>query len=532
MGLQKKKQRLNGKKVSKTVAHYTKNQSVEHNYSSIMKTKYKPASEESRKALYENMGKTFSELEVVIRYQLLFYETLKVNIDKKKSTNTENLHFALMSLSVYSQFINIELLAVLRSCFRATCLFERRYNLKFVNIIMLEGYKHLYGYKNNRRKSLWYKFKPLLNVIDDDEFKKDYLALNNKIKEFGEKNVTNKDQRDFAIHYDDEPLAVYKMLIDLSEEEEVLRVFKFWDLLAEVSSFTLKYQNKYKVDVIIKSNIYPKTPLPSVFYNLFENKKMEFYISLEKHIENQSDKLNYFVKLQEFPVFLRNNFNDIGDDYLFYIDKLIEVIKVSIQLLYLYIDLASATRAFIISENVLEKQIAMKQMNIITYEGFNKLYGVKEEKELTFFKLYLHPIIDMVDDEVIVIKLSQLEKDLNSYEIELKSKENQRHMSVHYDNGVDQIYNMLQDFNPLIEFNHTKKLLDLLPRIFDCSSDCAIILSLKQKDLIDKKNAKTNESIDEIVRLLERSQASGNLRLIKLLKDLKSGEYFKHKFLE
>lgn len=491
-----------------------------------MNTEYIPASEETRKTLYDNLGKTICELEVGLKYKLLVYEILKENINKKNSSEIEYLHYSLEYLNIFYQFINIESFAVLRNCLKATCSFERSYNLKFINIIIVEGYKHLYGYEKNRRKSIWNKFKTLLNVIDDDEFKKDYNELNNKIKHFGEKNVTDKYQRNFAIHYDDDPLGVYKMLIDLSEENEVQRFFKFWDLLSEVSFFALKYLNKYKDDLIRESNIQLKTPLPSIYYSLFENNKIEIYTSLEKHIEYQTENLNYYVKLLELPFFLRNYFKDNDDDDFFYVNKLIEVIKVTIQLLYLYIDLASATRAFIISDNVLEKQIAMKQMNIITYEGFNKLYGVKENK-FSFFKSYLQPIVEMVDNDVIKIKLYQLEINLKHYKIELKSIENKRQMSVHYHEGVDQIYNMMQDFNPLVEFNRAKKLLDLLTRILNCSSDCATILYLKQKEFFNQKNAKVYESIDKIVKLLERSQSSENLKLIQLLKDIKSGEYLK-----
>lgn len=479
-----------------------------------METQYKPATEENRNNLYEDMGKAICELEVAFRLQLPLYEMLNNNTEKKSFTNSQKLHITLMSLSVYSQFINIELLAVLRNCFRATCLNERRYNLKFVNVIILEGYKNLYGYGKNRKKSLWSKIKALLNVIDDDKFKKDCFALNERLKEFGGKCVTDKTSRDFAIHYDREPIEVYKMLVDLSEEEEVQRVIKFWDLVAELSSFALQYQNKYRLDVRIESNIYTTTPLPSVFYNLFENNKMELYTMLEQHIESQSARLDYFVKVQKVPSFLRSRFEDSSDDNFFYIDNLTEVVKVSIQLLFLYIDLASVTRAFIISDNVIEKQIALKQMNVITFEGFNKLFGVNGEKELTFFNLYLQPIIYMIDDANIIRVFSQLEKDLNLFEIELKSNEKQRHMSVHYYDGVVQMFKMMQDLNPLLEFNRTKKLLDLLPRIFECSTYCVSALTSIQKEFIEKKHAETNESIDKIMRLLERSHTSENMRFI------------------
>ena len=85
------------------------------------------------------------------------------------------------------------------------------------------------------------KIKPLLEIINEQDFNQDFSVLENYIVEFGKRNITNKDKRDLSFHYDSEPLSVYQMLMELSEEDEVQRMICFMDLLQNISVFTLKY---------------------------------------------------------------------------------------------------------------------------------------------------------------------------------------------------------------------------------------------------------------------------------------------------
>lgn len=494
----------------------------------------KPASEETRKTLFENMGKTICTLNPVLKAQIILTEALKDKIENSVlSIEKEKILSVFLPLGNYSQYMNIELLSVLRSCFRAKHLSERRYNLKFINIVILEGYKHLYGYGSIIKKSLWHTVTSLLEIISDEELKSDYLALDKQIKKFGEDAITNKDQRDLGIHYDLDPILVYEMLKELSEEEEVQRVLQFGKLLEMIASFSFKYQSKYYSEVKIDSNIQKKKAFTYIDFDLFREKKEETYLMLEKHIEKQTDNLNYFVRIQEFPSFYKKQFKESDDDFFIHIHQIVDLTKANIQLMFLYIDLASATRAFISSEYEIERRIALKQTIIIIYEGFNKLYDADNTGVETFFRKYIQPIVEKANDEVIHEQFTQLKEELDLFWIEIKKLEKKRHLSVHYDKGVEQVYNMIYDLNPFLEFSHSLHFLNLLEKVLNFSFECLHIIDISQKRFFEKKTAKTNESIDQILTLLEKhSQSSQNDKLIQLLKKLKSGDFFRERFKE
>jgi len=130
----------------------------------------KPASEETRKALFENMGKTIYTLNPVLKAQIILTEALNDKIENSVlSTEKEKILSVFLSLGNYSQYMNIELLSVLKSCFRAKHLSERRYNLKFINIEILEGYKHLYDVDNTGVETFFRKYiQPIVEKANDE----------------------------------------------------------------------------------------------------------------------------------------------------------------------------------------------------------------------------------------------------------------------------------------------------------------------------------------------------------------------------
>lgn len=189
-----------------------------------------PASPETLEKLYYNMGKVIEDFSPILKINILRKESLDTNIQNDRNKILE----ALLSLNIYFQYMSIELSSLQRACHRADLPAEKRYNIKYINCVILEGYKYLYGYK--RKKSLWIsKIKPLLAIIQEQEFEKDYKDLENQIIEFGENNITDHEQRNLSFHYDPEPISVYEMLTELSEETEAQRMIHFLDLLQNIS---------------------------------------------------------------------------------------------------------------------------------------------------------------------------------------------------------------------------------------------------------------------------------------------------------
>lgn len=493
-----------------------------------MEDKKKLASPESRENLYENMGKTIDCFSPIIKAEIAMLETLNNIIDNPISnTESNKISNVFLSLNTYTHFMSIELSSVLRACFRSSLLFEQKYNLKYINCVILEGYKHLYGYKSNRRKSIWMsEVKPLLEIIDEDEFKQDFDSLENRIIEFGKNNITDKAQRDLSFHYDLDPLLVYNMLIDIDEEKEVQRMVQFLALLQEISSFTLKYTGRYKIDYDINLKFAQKYAFSFSDLDLFQNNKDSFYLNLGNAIVDHTERLNSFVKQQGLPVWLSQQSKDIDEELSLPIIQIVETTKIVIQLMYIYIDLASVLRAFISSEYVIEKQLSLKQINIIVYEGFNKLYGLNGMEDETFLEKYIHPIILESEDELSIKDYAVLKQEFDAFGKETESLENKRQLSVHYDLGIVQVYNMLHDINPILEFQKALKFLGILLKILNISSKCLYIINSKWQVSYAKRMQPTYKKIDELINLLEKAPNTPEKEdIIKLMGKIKTGEF-------
>lgn len=486
-----------------------------------MDNKKIPATPETRKSLYENMGKTIEYSSPALRKAILIKGAL---IPSNENINHKILE-ALLSLEIFNQYFNIELASILRACFRANLPAEKRYNIKYINCVITESYKYLYGYKSLINKSLWMsKIKPLSEIINEQDFSQDFRILENHIVEFGKRNVTDKDKRDLSFHYDSEPLSVYQMLMELSEEDEVQRMIYFMDLLQNISIFALKYIEKYKLQKY-------ETILNYTFtlsdLDIFKNNKDTLCFTLENIIDNHSERLDKFVRQQNIPGWIKQQFKEVDDEMIAPFHQFSELGKVAIQLTYIYIDLASAIRAFLTSEYTMEKQLSLKQINTIAYEGFNKLYGLNANPENTFWSKYITPLVSDNTDQSLCNEYEVLSEELLKLKQEIRKLDEQRQLSVHYHEGIVKIYNMLHDLNPIEEFQKALQLLNILPKVLNFCTKCLHIIELKNQTNYEKRMASTYKTIDNIINILEKvPNSQQKIEMIKDLEKFKTGEFF------
>lgn len=489
-----------------------------------------PASPETLEKLYYSMGKIIEDFSPILKTNILRKESLDTNIENSRSKILE----ALLSLNIYFQYMNIELSSLQRACHRANLPAEKRYNIKYINCVILEGYKHLYGYRSNRRKSLWIsKIKPLLTIIQEQEFEKDYKDLENQIIEFGEHNITDHEQRNLSFHYDLEPMSVYDMLTELSEETEAQRMIPFLDLLQSVSFFVLKYIEKYNTYIHIDTQAGLKYIFSFSDIDIFQNNKESLYATLEDSINNNSIRMDQFALQQSFPDKINQYFENVDQDLNSFLSQFMQISKVAIQLTYLHVDLASASRAFISSEYTLEKQLALEQMNTIIYEGLNKLYGVSDNKDGTFWEKCIHPIILEGVEESTIDEFNALTLELSTFQEEIIKCGNQRQLSVHLDRGIVKVYNMLHNLNPVIEFQKALRFLIMLTEVLNFFTKCLHIVDTKRKANYEKKMQPTYKTLDNLMSLLEKSPNTPQKEeLVKMINKLKTGEFLDDIFKE
>ncbi|MDD2269135.1 MAG: hypothetical protein PHY15_06235 [Eubacteriales bacterium] len=488
------------------------------------KNKKSPATQETRDALYENMGKTISELSPVLRE----YMDIKKHIYEDDTVINFKIYDAFLSLCIYSKHTIIELASVLRASFRADLPAEKRYNIKWINCVILEAYKYLYGYGSKRKKSLWMTVvKPALNIDRDPELAKDFNALEIQIKEFGQNQITNKDSRDLSFHYDLEPVSVYNMLMKLSEEEEVQRLINFMGLVEKILSFTSKHISKY---CVIATNDHSRSREFS--FSLFEldifgDKKALLLSGSEKVIQDNSIRLSEFCRHQNIPNRMLQHFKGIDKKSMDPIYRLTEMEKVAMQLSFLYIDLASAIRAFLTAEYPIEKQLSLKQVNVIIYEGINKIYNLNEESLDSFWSMYISPILPLIKDASMLRKFNSFHNELKEFKSKTLYYKNQRQLSVHLTEGIEEVYSMLDNMNPFEELKKALDTFNFLPKLLDFLTMCLKVVGENSQIAHEQKMAPTYEKIDEIIQLLKKTPDSEQKEdLIRKLEDIKSGKFF------
>lgn len=370
-----------------------------------MNDKKNPETPETRNALYENMGKTIEMFSPILKEHI----TLKKLLNENTLNNESRIFDSFLSLSIYAQYTSIELASVFRACFRANLLAEKRYNIKWINCAILEAYKHLYGYGSKRKKSLWtLHIKSAIQLVNDPKLIQDCNDLENHIIKFGTDEITNVEQRNLSFHYDPEPVSVYEMLMGLSEKEEVQRLNGFMILLEKITFFTSKYIGKYDVTINEEPKPISKYEFTLFELDIFQNKKDIFFSESGNTIKSHSERLDTFIRHQNIPAKINQHFENLDEDSVAPIHRLLEIEKIAIQLIFLYIDLASALRAFISSEYVLEKQLSLKQVNLIVYEGFNKLYGLDDNSQNSFWKKYVCPVISQTTESTILCEFNSI----------------------------------------------------------------------------------------------------------------------------
>ena len=483
-----------------------------------------PATPESREALYDSMGKTIDMFSPILKEHII----LKNLLDENDSSINSKIHGAFLSLCIYSEYTSIELASVLRASFRANLDAEKRYNIKWINCVILEDYKYLYGYGSQRKKSLWLSdIKPALKADGDTELVQDLDSLELCIIEFGDKKVTNKEMRDLSFHYDLDPVSVYSMLRELNEEDEVQRLISFMRLLDKILSFTSKYIKKYNFTINKTSDRFPKYAFNWFEYDIFRNTKDLLLSESEKLVHNNSQRLDDFIKHQGIPAKMLYHFKELEKESIASIYKLVEIEKVAMQLLFLYIDLASAIKAFLTAEYPIERQLLLKQVNVIIYEGLNKIYNLNEESRDSFWSMYICPLMLQVKDNAILMEFNLLNSELQDFRYSILSNKDQRQSSVHLSKGVEEVYSMLDSLNPLVELKKSLDIFNFLPKLLRFLTMCLNAIGINDQIIHEQKMAPTYEKIDNIIQLLKKSPDSEQKEdLIRKLEDIKSGKVF------
>lgn len=167
--------------------------------------------EQSRNRLFDFVGNEIKEdsKEVDFIYRL-----------RKILNGTNRALSDILALHMHVLFILLDFNTVYRMHLKAQLPYEKRFTLRQMNVIMLEGFKRIYGFGKATKKSLLYSIRPEVNVITSTD-SKGYDQVVEALTILGESKHLNKDSRDLSIHYDVDVDKFYEMNVKIKDAEEI-----------------------------------------------------------------------------------------------------------------------------------------------------------------------------------------------------------------------------------------------------------------------------------------------------------------------
>lgn len=463
----------------------------------------KPASKEKIMDLYENMGLNFKQYVPLLCDNIAILENIEHNqTDKTYDQDTLYLYRMLLKLQIFILIIILDLSAFLRANFRSKSNVEKRCNLKHINIRTIEGYNYLFGFGKDKNNAIFSIIKNLAEQLNEEELIKDVNTIEQKAKEYENTFSTRKDRdhRNLSVHYDSDPIKVYSLLSQIHEETESKKAMAFLALLNDLNIFTYNYLKKYHI-FQIRSNInYDIDFFEKI--NQFPDQNDKLFNMMEEKIIHFADQLDSNVRqcngIQTFSEKLGLDNSEIEG-----IESLNESIFPSIHIIFIYLDLACALRAYLSSSFYFEKQLNLRRLNIVVYEGFKHLYGYTDKEQgKCFWQSNIKPILAQSTNPIHKESLFKFEQKLKDLAINIEKNKHLRECSVHYrykkrDNIVT-LFHALVKSSPIMEMKNSIKILNLLPQLIEINTDSVDFKYIMEMEKIKSHHIKTKNEFDEI----------------------------------
>lgn len=197
---------------------------------------------ETRLSLFINSGKAICDLE----NDTDRYVSKLQKLDKELDCELVKIKRLAYKTRMMLNFINLDLCAAFRQYLstNTNTNYEKRQAMTKINIVMSEGFKKIYGFGESQHNKSFMRTN-IISIIDFiGGFHDEYNNIETELKNIETDNTLNKDMRDLAVHYDEDPMVVYNMLKDLSAEEVTNRCLKFMSVLEKTLLLTRKISDE------------------------------------------------------------------------------------------------------------------------------------------------------------------------------------------------------------------------------------------------------------------------------------------------
>jgi hypothetical protein len=312
-----------------------------------------------------------------------------------------------------------------------------------------------------------------------------------------------------TIHYDSDPIKVHNYLSQISEDKETIRTSAFLKILDDITIFIKKYIQKFQIPLICSINNFDIDVWEKI--NYFPDNNNKLFNELDEKLIHFAEQLDSTVAQCKIPKLVQEKLS-LDNTFSVGLESLIQTIYPGIHVFFIYSDLASAVRAYLSSESYLEKQLNLRRINVVVYEGFKHLYGYNKSDYLqSFWHKNINEILKDSTNTTQLDTLTNIEHDLKVLSSENGIKNTQlRECSIHYrykerDNVIT-LFHALIKSNPLIEINKSLKLLNILPKLLGLITDSISFIYNLEQVKIKLSNNKTLDQIDNILSMIEQTK--------------------------
>lgn len=443
----------------------------------------------------------------------LLYNTLYTYNKIDQSTRIDKNGFLavdtykkLLELQEYLLYGNIVLSVFLRASLRSASSIEKRFNLKYIVFLTTELYKAING-----KKGIW---KKLRNVFSSD-FVKSYIAdIEQELDGFSRNYSTMNDTayRNLAVHYDENPIAVYDFLCTLSEDFEVRRVSAFLAitdaynrLFMKLSFSILEKEGKANESFTIENE------------TILGDEKGVMYSFLGDEIVSIERRLNEIQRLYSLPKVVESQLGVVGVSEQ--MSDFLHMAHLGIHIHFLYLDIAIAIRAYLSSESSIEKAIHLARLNLITYEGVRKIY---KNDTASFWQKCIVELISP-KDSVSQKEVNEIETLLsitteNGSLFDAEFRHNYAHIRRGKINQLPLLLNRIQQLDALSELKRPLVLLRVLPRIMQLQKMAFITEGKKLDTKLKTQRYKSIQDFEDLKNKLPYNE----IQRMDLLKKMES----------
>lgn len=475
------------------------------------KMKNNPASEENTNSLYDSMGIN-SELNFPsLCHCIDIIKQLRTQVSQNNSNYNAELLLSMLELKAFVITVQLDVITFMRASFRAKHPCEKRIHLKYVCVAILEGCKYLHGFGKDTKHAKLFKLERIALANNDNELKADILILCNSLDVFLKQynSPNDKTNRDLALHYDQDPLKVYDFLEQISQQTETDRFSKFFHTLNSALLIAGKYIEKHEsivpdktIDSNVNIDIYKQI-------NIFPDKDSRIYSGTEEIIDSYSNRLDSMVRNCRLPAKICEKMGEKSltgpDAILKFCQPLIKEIYPVIHTHYIYLDLACAFRAYFSSESFVERQLNLRRITVVLYDGFARIYGCNSgQQEQSFWKSIYSNLQnnENIETAALLNKTQNILDDLSKDQSINNST--LRECFIHYRKGnVDNVIKLHEETVkafPMFEMVKALKLLNILPDIIKLNT---VSLAAVNRDINKGLEKTRNETMGKFNSVLD-----------------------------